>query len=91
MKNLQLGDLFLSFREIWKYDKRLLFIMIADVIVDAVSPFPNIIFAGLIVDNIVGGEGFPEGRPLCRIAVRQQLPYHISKNPVGQDKGISDD
>lgn len=30
--------------------------MIADVIVDAVSPFPNIILAGVIVDSIVDGE-----------------------------------
>ena len=58
MKNIRLHDLFLSFHEIWKYDKRLLFIMIADVIMDAVSPFPNIIFAGLIVDSIVGGKDF---------------------------------
>lgn len=33
--------------------------MIADVIVDAVSPFPNIILAGLIVDSIVDGKDFP--------------------------------
>lgn len=58
MKKIRLYDLFLSFHEIWKYDKRLLFIMIADVIVDAVSPFPNIIFAGLIVDSIVDGQDF---------------------------------
>lgn len=56
MKNLRLSDLFLSFQEIWKYDKKLLFIMIVNVIIDALSPFPNIILAGLIVDSIVDGK-----------------------------------
>lgn len=58
MKKMRLSDLLLSFHEIWNYDKRLLFIMIADVIVEAASPFPSIIFAGLIVDSIVDGKDF---------------------------------
>ena len=58
MKKMRLSDLMLSFHEIWNYDKKLLFIMIADVIVEAASPFPSIIFAGLIVDSIVDGKDF---------------------------------
>ncbi len=57
-KSVRLGDLMISFREIWNYDRKLLLIMVADIIVDAVSPFPSIILAGMIVDSIVGGEEF---------------------------------
>ena len=69
MKDIQLRDLFLSFHEIWKYDKRLLFIMIADVIVDATYPFPNIVFSGLIVDSIV------DGRNLLRVILYVALLF----------------
>lgn len=55
-KSIRLSDLLLSFHEIWNYDKKLLFIMVADIFVDAVSPFPSIILAGAIVDSIVGGK-----------------------------------
>ena len=48
----------ISFQEIWKFDKRLLLILFADVVVNALLPFPNIILAGLIVDSIVKGENF---------------------------------
>lgn len=58
MKNIQLNNLFLSFREIWNYDKRLIFILIADVFVSALSPFPNILLSGRIVDSIADGKTF---------------------------------
>lgn len=58
MKNIKWSDLLLSFREIGRYDKKILFLMVADVIIGAVSPFPNIILAGLIVDGIVEGRDF---------------------------------
>lgn len=59
IKNMQLDNLSLSFREIWNYDKRLIFILLADVFVSALRPFPNIILAGRIVDGITEGKDFP--------------------------------
>jgi ABC-type multidrug transport system fused ATPase/permease subunit len=54
----QIHGFILSFQEIWRFDKRLIFILIADVIINALLPFPNIIFSGLIVDNLVAGKAF---------------------------------
>lgn len=48
----QMRNLMLSFGEVWKFDRRLIFILIANVFVSALRPFPNIIFAGRIVDVI---------------------------------------
>ena len=47
-----------SFREIWKFDKRLIFVLFADIIIDAIRPFPSIILAGRIIDSIADGEDF---------------------------------
>lgn len=58
IKNIRFDDFILSFQEIWKFDKRLLFILLADIIINALSPFPNIILSGLIVDSIVRGKDF---------------------------------
>ena len=58
IKSIQLEDSILSFQEIWRYDKRLFFVLLVDIIISAVSPFPNIILSGLIVDSIVSGEDF---------------------------------
>ena len=58
IKNIQLDNLLLSFKEIWKYDKRLIFILLADVFISALRPFPNIILSGSIVDSITGGKDF---------------------------------
>lgn len=58
IKNMQLDDLVLSFKEIWSFDKRLIFILIADVFIDSLSPFPDIILAGKIVDSISSGSTF---------------------------------
>ena len=49
----RIEDFILSFKEIWKFDKRLLFILFADIIISALVPFPNIIFSGLIVNSLV--------------------------------------
>ena len=57
-KNIQLDNLSLSFREIWNYDKRLIFILIADVFISALRPFPDIILSGRIVDSITQGKDF---------------------------------
>ena len=57
-KNARFDDFVLSFQEIWRFDKRLLFVLIAAVIINAALPFPNIILSGLIVDTIVKGEDF---------------------------------
>lgn len=46
--------------EIYHYDKRLLFILFADIIVNAVLPFPNVILSGRIVDSITRGKDFLE-------------------------------
>lgn len=60
IKNKQLENLRLSFMEIYHYDKRLLFILFADIIVNAVLPFPNVILSGRIVDSITRGKDFFE-------------------------------
>ena len=57
-KNMRLEDFILSFKEIWKFDKCLLFILLADIIIDSFLPFPNIMLSGLIVDSIVNGKDF---------------------------------
>lgn len=57
-KNIQFDNLSLSFKEIWHYDKRLIFILLADVVISALRPFPDIILSGRIVDSIAGGYSF---------------------------------
>lgn len=57
-KNIQFDNLSLSFKEIWHYDKRLIFILLADVVISALRPFPDIILSGRIVDSIAGGRSF---------------------------------
>lgn len=51
-------DFILSVREIWKFDKRLFFLLFADVIINALQPFPNIILSGLIIDSLTRGDAF---------------------------------
>lgn len=58
IKNKQLDNLSISFIEIWNFDKRVIFILLANVIVSALRPFPNIIMAGRIVDGITQGKEF---------------------------------
>lgn len=57
-KNARIDEFILSFKEIWKFDKRLMFILVFDIIITALSPFPNIVISGLIVDAIVSGKHF---------------------------------
>lgn len=58
IKNRQLENLCLSFNEIYNFDKHLLFILFADIIVNAILPFPNVILSGRIVDSITAGKDF---------------------------------
>lgn len=58
IKASQMNNLMLSFGEVWKFDKRLIFVLILNVFVSALRPFPNIIFAGRIVDVITNGKDF---------------------------------
>jgi len=58
MTKAKLEDLMLSLREIWKYDKQLVFILLTDIMIGALLPFPNIILAGLIVDSIANDANF---------------------------------
>lgn len=53
-----MNHLLLSFREVWKIDKRLIFVLTSNVFVSALRPFPNIIFAGRIVDVVTNGKDF---------------------------------
>lgn len=48
----------LSFTEIWRFDKRLFFVLIADVIINALLPFPTIILSGLIMETLTEGSEF---------------------------------
>ncbi len=58
IENVFLNNFFTSFQELWNFDKRLIFILIAEVFMVAVAPFPNIIFAGEIVDSITEKKSF---------------------------------
>ncbi len=57
-KSVRFDDFLLSFREIWKFDKRLLLVLFLEIIVSAVLPFPNILLSGLIIDSLVDGKDF---------------------------------
>lgn len=56
--HMKFDELFCSFIEIWKFDKRLFLILLANVVVKAFQPFPNIILSGLIIDSITQGKAF---------------------------------
>lgn len=58
VKSKQLDNLLLSFKEILIFDKRLIFILIVNIFVSALRPFPNIILVGRIVDCLMNGETF---------------------------------
>lgn len=61
MKNktrTRFGYFILAFQEIWKFNKWLLFVLLADVIINALLPFPNIILSGLIIDSLTGSDEF---------------------------------
>lgn len=55
---MQFNNLFCSFTEIWRFDKRLFWVLIVNVIVKALQPFPSIIFSGLIIDTIAEGKKY---------------------------------
>lgn len=55
---MKLENLRLSFVEIYRYDKRIILILFAEVIIKAFLPFPNVILSGWIVDGITAGEDF---------------------------------
>lgn len=58
VKKEQYDNLRLSFKEIYQFDKRLVFILFFDIIISSIMPFPNVILSGKIVDSIVAGEDF---------------------------------
>lgn len=58
IRSLKLENLRLSFVEIYRYDKRIILILFAEVIIKAFLPFPNVILSGWIVDGITAGEDF---------------------------------
>ena len=57
-KNMKLDEILLSLKEIWQRDKRLILVLITEIFINALRPFPNIIFAGLIADSIIEGRNF---------------------------------
>lgn len=57
-RRVWLDDLISSFREIWRFDKRLFLILLVTVFINALRPFPNIIFSGIIIDSISKGNAF---------------------------------
>ena len=57
-KNIRWDDFALSFKEIWKFDKKLTIVLLIEIIINAFSPFPGILLSGIIVDNLVGAKGF---------------------------------
>ena len=59
-ERIRLDDFISSFREIWRYDKRLFLVLLLNVFVTALQPFPTIIFSGLIIDGISQRVAFSE-------------------------------
>ena len=57
-RNKIIDNFILSFTEIWNFDKRLIYILSIGVILDALRPFPSIIFSGKIVDSFTTGNDF---------------------------------
>ncbi len=57
-EHTQFDNLVCSFLEIWKFDRRLFLVLLVNVVVKALQPFPNIILSGLIIDSITRGEAF---------------------------------
>lgn len=53
---VRLNNLFCSFKEIWNFDKFLFLILVVNVIIKALQPFPSIILSGLIIDSVSKGE-----------------------------------
>ncbi len=47
------SNISLSLKEIWKYDKKLIFYQVVNITLEALKPFPTVILAGKIVDEIV--------------------------------------
>lgn len=58
IKRTRFDHFILAFREIWIFDKRLLFVLFADVMINSLLPFPNIILSGLIIDSLTKGNAF---------------------------------
>ena len=58
IKSALIDNLLLSFKEIWSFNKRIVFLLVADVIVKSISPFPRIVFSGIIVDSVAAGKDF---------------------------------
>lgn len=54
----QFDAFLLSFKEIWKFDKRLFFVLLIEVVVTALLPFPSTVLSGVIVDGISDGDNF---------------------------------
>ena len=52
------ANLLMSFREVWRYNRLLFFVLAAGIIVNSLMPFPNIIMAGLVIDSIASGNDF---------------------------------
>ena len=52
-ERIRLDDFISSFREIWRYDKRLFLVLLLNVFVTALQPFPTIIFSSSYVISSV--------------------------------------
>jgi ABC-type multidrug transport system fused ATPase/permease subunit len=58
VKNSLVQNFFQSFQELWEFDKKLVFTLIVDVFLTAISPFPNITISGILVDSIANSSSF---------------------------------
>lgn len=58
IRSVKLDDMVLSFKEIWCFNKWLIFVLIVEVLVSSLAPFPNIILSGKIVDSIATAKEF---------------------------------
>ncbi len=58
MKKAFWDNFFLSFKEIWKFDKLLTLVLFLEIIINSAAPFPNILLSGLIVDSLILSNNF---------------------------------
>ena len=57
-KSVRWEDFFISFKEIWKFDKKLAFVLFVEILITAIAPFPGILLSGRIIDGLVSAKGF---------------------------------
>ena len=48
----------LVFQKLWNYDKRLIWIMLFEIVLNSCRPFPNIVLSKYIIDELIKGNDY---------------------------------